>query len=225
MFSKFQIEQCIQNWFFSQFAVCDWVAVRWAVGLARSSFAILPLKSAPIQFFTYVWKFTAQEQVSLQFWFRLEICSSTNQAQSNRNAQPIDRSSPFFCFHWRSWLQLPNLCTSGVWPWCDDVCLSKIFLTESNSSSIAWWDVMKRVGWYQDQDGQGRSPPVQIWRMGSPPPQTICFCGCSLTQLSRNSKGRTGEFENPDLINYVFCLLLRVQWLHNFLQKDRFNTP
>ena len=84
---------------------------------------------------------------------------------------------------------------------------------------------MKRVGWYQDQDGQGRSPPVQIWRMGSPPPRTISFCGCSLTQLSRNSKGRTGEFENPDLINYVFCLWLRVQWLHNLLQKDRFNIP
>ena len=36
---------------------------------------------------------------SLQSWSQLEICSMANQAQSNWNAQPIERSSPFFCFH------------------------------------------------------------------------------------------------------------------------------
>ena len=49
--------------------------------------------------------------------------------------------------------------------------------------------------------------------------------GSLLTQLSRNSKGRTGEFEKPDPINYVFCLLLGVQWLCNFLQRHRFSAP
>ena len=49
--------------------------------------------------------------------------------------------------------------------------------------------------------------------------------GSLLTQLSRNSKGRTGEFEKPDPINYVFCLLLGVQWLCNFLHRDRSSAP
>ena len=67
----------------------------------------------------------------------------------------------------------------------------------------------ERVGLYQEEGETGGG--VELFRFDGSLIHDLLLRSSSLAQLSRNSKGRTREFEKPDPINYVFCLLLAVQ--------------
>ena len=68
----------------------------------------------------------------------------------------------------------------------------------------------ERVGSYQDWEEKAGGG-VELFRFDGSLVHDLLLQASSLSQLSRNSKGWTGEFEKPDPINYVFCLLLGVQ--------------